>query len=692
MGSAADVSQTQLTAMLAVLAAVFYLQYQRSREPMTLMWFWGWMLVLLRLVLLHIPATHGHPWARTREILCNLCVILPALIFIGSFSPDRLGRRIRIPYYAAMAIPIAIYTVLQGLWLAPTPMRSAALFALAVATMVVTGLWAMKPGYLPPALTLSVTGCALLISTLNIRAGNYGENIFLVTSLANIFTAFFLLRKYRERSAAVRLTAISFLLWAVWPWLHTVQWSGAAMANAFMAALGPIRLLAALGMVLLLLDAEIRANIRAKERERRARMEMGLYSTLDLNLNSGKPLRSVAGEVCRKVAAGSVFEQAALLLPDPENHLYLAGHCGMEVGMASALDALGRGTSTAQLARFIEERPGMALAGSSFRLDLRPLLDSVQAAGDNLPVPGLASIVAVPMYSAAGLMRGAFLLAGQRSDDRLHPDDLLAVEALASKLAIAIENDALTQRIMQSHKLAGLGRLAGGVAHELNNPLTVVMGYAEMIAEMAGDRSIREQAAIIHAESLRMKRIIESLIRFWKPSPQGFQQVEVGDILRDIHRLRAPELERSGIALHLTIADNLPTVPGNEGHLKQVFLQLLNNSVDAIQRSEAGTGEHKRHRIRMDLSLHLGRLHILFSDTGSGFADPSRVFDPFFTTKQPGSEGAGLGLSMCYSVAREHRGEISAFNMPPDGAAVVLELPVDTEQEREMEGASAVAR
>jgi signal transduction histidine kinase len=184
---------------------------------------------------------------------------------------------------------------------------------------------------------------------------------------------------------------------------------------------------------------------------------------------------------------------------------------------------------------------------------------------------------------------------------------------------------------------------------------------------------------------------VESLVRFWRPAANNSQQINLTQTLRDIYRLRSAELERRGIHFEMVLPPALPEIAGNSDQLKQVFLQLLNNAVeafaslDAVERAklaEAGGTQPPEPKILIDVSFDDTKLHILFSDTGPGFRDPHRVFDPFFTTKQPG-EGTGLGLSICYGIVREHQGEINAFNLHPFGAAVVVDLPLRSNLEQE---------
>jgi signal transduction histidine kinase len=232
------------------------------------------------------------------------------------------------------------------------------------------------------------------------------------------------------------------------------------------------------------------------------------------------------------------------------------------------------------------------------------------------------------------------------------------------------EHNALMQRVARSEKLAGLGQLAAGVAHELNNPLTVVLGYSQILEETLEDHPAIEGISLIRGEAQRMRQIIESMLRFWKPSPVEHAGVSVAEILNDICQLRRAEFNRRQIDLQLHLADNLPLVDGNRNQLQQMFLQLVNNSLDAFDTCSSEQAK----TLRVDASRDEDGVRVLISDNGPGFADPNRAFDPFFNTKSPRT-GAGKGLSVCYAIVRDHGGEITAHNLQPHGAALVIQLP-----------------
>jgi signal transduction histidine kinase len=251
--------------------------------------------------------------------------------------------------------------------------------------------------------------------------------------------------------------------------------------------------------------------------------------------------------------------------------------------------------------------------------------------------------------------------------------DQAPIEGLAAKLARTMENAALAERLLRSEKLAGLGQLAGGVAHALNNPLTAVMGFAELIGETTGEGRVREDAAIIVGEAARMRETVQSLLDLWRPATLIDEAVNLAEMVAELAAACSAMLAARGVKLVVEIAEDVANeclVRGSRDRLRQVMEHLLNNAAQAVA-SVSGVD----HVIRVAVRQDERGVQMIVSDTGPGFAEPGRVFDPFYTRQHVG-EGAGLGLSICYGIVREHGGEISAFNLHPRGAAVVVELPV----------------
>ncbi|HXY25952.1 MAG TPA: ATP-binding protein [Candidatus Acidoferrum sp.] len=222
-------------------------------------------------------------------------------------------------------------------------------------------------------------------------------------------------------------------------------------------------------------------------------------------------------------------------------------------------------------------------------------------------------------------------------------------------------------QLIQKERLAGIGQLVSGVAHELNNPLTAVMGYSDLLKDQAAEGDAQKKLERLGTEARRMKKIIDNLISFARPQQEGRRQLDIATVVRDSLLLCEYQWKSLGISFELHFAPNLPRIPINEGQFKQVFVNLFSNAAQAV----AQASEKK---ILVEGRLEDGKIVVRFSDSGPGFNDLTRAFDPFYTTR-PVGQGTGLGLSMCYGTVKEHNGNIYVQNLEPCGAAVTIELP-----------------
>src|SRR5437588_498478 len=222
-------------------------------------------------------------------------------------------------------------------------------------------------------------------------------------------------------------------------------------------------------------------------------------------------------------------------------------------------------------------------------------------------------------------------------------------------------------QMVQQERLAGIGQLVSGIAHELNNPLTAVMGYSDLLKEQAPDNGVRKKLERLGTEARRMKRIIDNLISFARPLQDGRKTLDIATVVRDSLMLCEYQWKNSGIQFELNFPPDLPRVPINEGQFKMVFVNLFTNAAQAVEQAP-------EKRVVVEGNLEAKKIVVRFSDTGPGFSDLGRAFDPFYTTK-PVGKGTGLGLSICYGTVKEHNGKIYAENLHPHGAAVTIELP-----------------
>jgi two-component system, NtrC family, sensor kinase len=256
------------------------------------------------------------------------------------------------------------------------------------------------------------------------------------------------------------------------------------------------------------------------------------------------------------------------------------------------------------------------------------------------------------------------------------------LEVFASDLAVTFENVRLHQHLVRSEKLAGLGQLVAGVAHELNNPLTGIIGYTDLLTEEVAEGNPRRRVEKLGNEARRMKRILDGLLRFGRQNNSATRSIALDPVLRDVIQLREYHLRTHGISLDVRVEPMLAPIGISEDELKQVLLNLLNNAIDAVE-------ESAKREIRIRASSNSGRVNIRFEDTGPGFADIARAFDPFYTTK-PVGKGTGLGLSICYGIMQECSGEITIGNLNPYGGCVTLDLPFAVSQPALAQPASAI--
>jgi signal transduction histidine kinase len=241
--------------------------------------------------------------------------------------------------------------------------------------------------------------------------------------------------------------------------------------------------------------------------------------------------------------------------------------------------------------------------------------------------------------------------------------------ALVQELRDSLANvKRLQTHFVQSEKLASLGQLAAGAAHEINNPLTAILGYSDvLIGESAPGGRPHRIAEKIRDQARRTKDLVNNLLSFARQVPAEKQLLDLNTVLRSAVQLRHLDLREKNIRIELDNRDVLPGIRGDPNQLLQVFYHLTSNAVDAMETVGGGTLVIRAFREK-------GFVVVEFSDSGPGLQQPEKVFDPFYTTK-PVGKGTGLGLSMCYGVMQEHGGRITGFNRPEGGCTFRLELP-----------------
>jgi len=229
----------------------------------------------------------------------------------------------------------------------------------------------------------------------------------------------------------------------------------------------------------------------------------------------------------------------------------------------------------------------------------------------------------------------------------------------------------LQAKLMHTEKMAAVGQLVSGVAHEVNNPLTAVLGFTDLLMESPDvPDHAKEDLKVILQEAQRTKQIVQNLLSFARQMPPQRDSVQLNTIVRRTLALRSYDFANHGIEVIERYNERTPEIIGDAHQLQQVFLNILNNAYDAVH--ETG----RPGRIEIATAESRGCAEVIFRDNGHGIAYPDRIFDPFFTTKDVG-KGTGLGLSICYGIVREHGGEILCANNPEgQGATFTVRLPI----------------
>ncbi len=256
------------------------------------------------------------------------------------------------------------------------------------------------------------------------------------------------------------------------------------------------------------------------------------------------------------------------------------------------------------------------------------------------------------------------------------------VNSLASVSDAFIDLKRVKNQLVQSEKLASMGRLLAGAAHEINNPLTAILGYSDLISHTDGvDPEARSMADKIGHQARRTKMLVEDLLKFSQETPTQRSLNEVHVLLDNAIKIAALEPSHA-VKVELSIGENLPMVAVDSAQILQVFVHLIRNAADAMRDAVVRV-------LHITTRGGSAQVQIEFADSGAGVREPDLVFDPFYTTKSPG-KGTGLGLSACYGIVQKHGGQITCHNRPQGGAIFTVTLPAAQKpQEQNATSASA---
>jgi two-component system NtrC family sensor kinase len=292
----------------------------------------------------------------------------------------------------------------------------------------------------------------------------------------------------------------------------------------------------------------------------------------------------------------------------------------------------------------------------------RPVLaEALQAVLEGQPVDNLE----LPLVGGDGKVSQFSVNLSPMRDEQNRVNSIVAVMTDITDAAM------LQAKLMHTEKMAAVGQLVSGVAHEVNNPLTAILGFADLLVDHPDVPEVaKKDLRVIVQEAQRTKLIVQNLLSFARQTPPQRRPVQLPSILRRTLQLRSYDFNNHGVEVIEDLNDKLPEVVGDAHQLQQVFLNILNNAYDAVRSTS------RRGSIEISTAQSDGMVEVIFRDNGPGIAHPDRIFDPFFTTKEVG-KGTGLGLSICYGIVHEHGGEIACRNNEGrEGASFSVRLPV----------------
>jgi two-component system, NtrC family, sensor kinase len=509
-----------------------------------------------------------------------------------------------------------------------------------------------------------------LVGAWAIRAAVRGSFVEGATTLLGIgfgLPGVFICRNYWRRSFGILTISCGFLGWgALFPIRLWVERSAPNLVVP--GALWDVpKLFVAFGMILAVVEDKSLSITGMQRKAESLNHQLERFASITSGLLNGAKPEAVCPEIATAITEVSSFAAAVVQLEDADGLLSVVGSSGSRIALRK-LQATDWTPDRVQSA----SSGALRIGHNSFLLprekaQVSEITDPVELESDTLCRNSAA--ILIPLCSGIGTYLGCIRMLTRGPVLGLDALELARIEMVAADLAVAVQLKTLHRQLVWSEKLAALGQLLAGVAHELNNPLTVIMGYGELIGDKIASPQARDQLTRLVSETRRMKRIIDNLLRFARQGARDTHIVQLSPLVHEVLALCEYYTRKRKVRVDLDIAPGLPSLAVHEDEIKQILLNLFKNSSDALE----GFAGKKRIRIRAYQSGT--RAVIEVEDSGPGFSNLNRALEPFFTTK-PAGEGTGLGLSVCYGIVKQRGGALRIENISPFGARVTVELPI----------------
>ena len=635
--------------VLAVLVGIFLSLRAHVPSARTRLWTCAWGLIFLHFFIQAFE-THTGTIENIFESIDIVALELSAIVFVVSMSRAVEDARKRGAYLLVGCIPAAFHgTAAVFGW----NMRYAMAAALAI-LFFGAAYFAIRGYHKLRVYTVAIATLFAGVGVWAVRDQLHGNADFGITAILTIAFGIcgpLFWMRYPRASAGVLAVSGGFIAWGlVFPVGELVA-TVAPNLTVNPELWNVPKYFVAFGMVLAVLEDKSRIVEQAGEREREENFLLEQLSGITSRLLSGKDPAALCGEIASVITRASSFTGAALFLTAEDGAVRVAGADGFTHAQMAVLETRTHDWDMTRVTKLCKSSE--RLGNNSFLLKDEKHDESID--------------VLIPLTSWRGSSLGCLLLTAYEEAGGYDKREIVKLEVLASDLAVTIENARLHHQLVRSEKLAALGQLVAGVAHELNNPLTGIMGYSDLLAEEVVGEKLSKRVQKLGNEARRMKRIVDGLLRFARQNNPASRAAEFEGALQDVIQLREYHLRKFSITLNVEVEPDLPRLAIGEDELKQVLLNILNNSIDAVE-------ESAERSIRIRAERHGERVGIRFEDSGPGFTDLNRAFDPFYTTK-PVGKGTGLGLSICYGIVQEAGGEIFIANNERYGANVLLEFP-----------------
>ena len=658
---------------VAVLVGIFLALKRHSHSARLQLWMVAWFLIFT-----HFVAQMLEP--ATGDVSSYLLAIdlgslqAAAVAFVVSVSAVAEDKRKRTLLLLITGIPSVAYVLL-----ASYDLHVRWPYVLCLLACFIGGIlflfWVRKRSVY--AVSLALVGSAVAVWALRAAwHGSFDEGVTALLGLGFALPGVFLCRNYWRASPGILTAAGGFFCWgAVFP-IGMLLDRFAPHANVPPELWNSPKMFVAFGMILAIVEDKSESIESMQRKERALNHQLERFSTITSQLLSGATVDLLCNEIASAITEVSNFRVAVIELDSRGHGLRVAGASGMAPSALAELERKAALWTAEDIKDFCAR--GRQIGQNSFLLSQAeaakydPLKSPLRY--DPNPYWNTGDELLIPLCSARGGYLGCIALDDPRNVEAVTGAELARIELLAADLAVALELKALQNQLIRSEKLAALGQLVAGVAHELNNPLTAVMGYGDLLSDDVPAGPARDKLDKLVNESRRMKKIVENLLRFSRQSTMDRQSVDLAPVVKDVLTLREYYAHTRGLEILADIRSNLPRVAVDEDQFKQILLNLVNNAIDAVENVEGPK------RITVRAFARGNRAIVEVEDTGAGFHDLNRALDPFYTTK-PVGKGTGLGLSICYGIIKEHDGEIRLANLEPHGARVTVELPLGRTKE-----------